>query len=373
MPAPSTPWCSLGALGFALLPLLVGVRRPGGRSRARRRTGAGRRVVAALGAWRRWSALTVVAALVVVFFVAGGPLGRPAHHDRRRAADRRAPSPRWHAALASTWKQVLTLQPPVGTSGTPARRDVHPGVRRRRRGGRARAARASSGRRRVGCARARSSPSSGRSCWARGRRRSLRCSPGTVLAVVLLPWAAWRSGGLRLRRVVVDDLLLVRRGRGRARSGRPLSWASSDRFVVRDEIVPPFDPRDYPSPLSAFREFVKKDADTPLFTVSGPAGGRARAARDDGPVRRRRLERRRRRLGRGVGGVPPRRRRDRDERPRRARRRCRSTIEDLQRRLAADRRSGDVVRRRRPDRGERSAVQRRHRRSGRSPTGSTRG
>ena len=48
----------------------------------------------------------------------------------------------------------------------------------------------------------RSSPSSARSCSARGPRRSRRSSTGTVLAVVLLPWAAWRSGALRARRVV---------------------------------------------------------------------------------------------------------------------------------------------------------------------------
>ena len=102
---------------------------------------------------------------------------------------------------------------------------------------------------------------------------------GVVLAVVLLPWAAWRAGLLRARRVVATGVLVaVAVGAGVV--GAPAVVGATDRLVVRDEIVPPFDPRDYPSPLSAFREFVKEDA--PLFTVSGlPDGARVRLATMD--------------------------------------------------------------------------------------------
>ena len=64
--------------------------------------------------------------------------------------------------------------------------------------------------------------------------------------------------------------------------GAPLVAGGTERLVVRDELVPPFDPRDYPSPLSAFREFVKEDADAVLFTVTGlPESARVRLATMD--------------------------------------------------------------------------------------------
>ena len=47
---------------------------------------------------------------------------------------------------------------------------------------------------------------------------------------------------------------------------------------MRDEIIPPFDPSAYPSPLSAFRRLVK-EKDTVVLTATGlPAGARLRLA-----------------------------------------------------------------------------------------------
>ena len=73
--------------------------------------------VALLGAARRWSAITVVAAVVVVFVLAGGALAAPS-----TTVAGVVPTPQTAVALArgaaSTWKQVLTLQPPVGSEGT---------------------------------------------------------------------------------------------------------------------------------------------------------------------------------------------------------------------------------------------------------------
>lgn len=49
------------------------------------------------------------------------------------------------------------------------------------------------------------------------------------------------------------------------------------RYVLRDVVIPPFDVREYPSPLQSFRGVVRDDADTPLFSVSGlPADARVR-------------------------------------------------------------------------------------------------
>ncbi|WP_426592497.1 transglutaminase-like domain-containing protein [Cellulomonas sp. McL0617] len=268
----------LSMLGVALLPLLSvygdqsGVPALAGGLVL----GAG---VAAVGAWRRWSALTVVAVLLVVFFVAGGPLAAP-----RTTKGGVVPTLDTGTALArgvaSTWKQVLTLQPPIGTSGTllvamyalafvGAAVAVAVTLRARRPA--------------VGASAAVVPIVAVVGAIVLGTRNP-SVSPtltGTVLAVVLLPWAAWRSGGLRVQRVVSTAMLLVVAAAA-GTFGAPAVVASSERFVVRDQIVPPFDPRDYPSPLSAFREFVKQDADTPLFTVSGlPAGARVRLATMD--------------------------------------------------------------------------------------------
>jgi hypothetical protein len=56
--------------------------------------------------------------------------------------------------------------------------------------------------------------------------------------------------------------------------------ASEPRDVVRSRIQQPFDPRNYPSPLSAFRSYLQPEtADTVLLSVDGlPAGARVRLA-----------------------------------------------------------------------------------------------
>jgi transglutaminase-like putative cysteine protease len=55
---------------------------------------------------------------------------------------------------------------------------------------------------------------------------------------------------------------------------------ATPRDVVREHVEQPFDPRAYPSPLSAFRSYLQPEtADTALLTVEGvPAGGRIRLA-----------------------------------------------------------------------------------------------
>ena len=73
--------------------------------------------VALVGAARRWSAIVVVAVVVVVFVLAGGALAAPT-----TTIAGVVPTPATVVDLArgaaSTWKQVLTLQPPVGSDGT---------------------------------------------------------------------------------------------------------------------------------------------------------------------------------------------------------------------------------------------------------------
>ncbi|MCU1636978.1 MAG: hypothetical protein JWQ68_2217, partial [Cryobacterium sp.] len=56
--------------------------------------------------------------------------------------------------------------------------------------------------------------------------------------------------------------------------------ASASRDVLRTRVQQPFDPRDYPSPLSEFRRYLQPGlADTALLQVEGlPSGGRLRIA-----------------------------------------------------------------------------------------------
>jgi transglutaminase-like putative cysteine protease len=65
--------------------------------------------------------------------------------------------------------------------------------------------------------------------------------------------------------------------------GPRLPFVPAERFDLRQQIVPPFDPRNEPSPLAAYRNYLKVGSrDEVLFTVSGlPAGARLRLAAMD--------------------------------------------------------------------------------------------
>ena len=102
---------------------------------------------------------------------------------------------------------------------------------------------------------------------------------GVAFAVVALVWLGWRrsaahanaDAAARLRRrkalgtgIVVTGAVLVG-----ALAGTALAPGQPDRFVLREEITPPFDPMEFPSPLAGFRAYTKDLAETPLFTVRG--------------------------------------------------------------------------------------------------------
>jgi hypothetical protein len=57
----------------------------------------------------------------------------------------------------------------------------------------------------------------------------------------------------------------------------PLVSAGDERRVLRNVVVPPFDPKDYVTPLASFRNYVKDKKDDPLFAVKGlPKDARVR-------------------------------------------------------------------------------------------------
>jgi transglutaminase-like putative cysteine protease len=104
---------------------------------------------------------------------------------------------------------------------------------------------------------------------------------GVVLVLGLGTWAAWRQGSLAPRRVVALALVAVVVAALGTTTG-PWVAEQRPRFVLRDEVVPPFDPSRQPSPLSAFRKFVKEWDETDLFTVRGlPEGAVVRLATMD--------------------------------------------------------------------------------------------
>ena len=122
---------------------------------------------------------------------------------------------------------------------------------------------------------------------------------GIALTVIAIAWATFRRDALRrsdTRKVAVNrpqgDAGTAQRARirrlGTAAAviaasvavtavAAPLVTASDDRKVLRNVVVPPFDPKDYITPLASFRNFVKDKKDDTLFVVKGlPRDGRVR-------------------------------------------------------------------------------------------------
>ncbi len=129
----------------------------------------------------------------------------------------------------------------------------------------------------------------------------LNVERGVSLTIVSIVWATFRRDALRQSSTKTVSANRVESDAGAARRGKlrrlgtaaavvvaavgitavasPLVTASDDRKVLRNTIVPPFDPRDYITPLASFRNFVKDEKDQTLFTVKGlPKDARVRLA-----------------------------------------------------------------------------------------------
>jgi len=81
-------------------------------------------------------------------------------------------------------------------------------------------------------------------------------------------------------RSVLAAALIIAIAAGGAVAATAFVPPASDREVLRSAIVQPFDPRDYPSPLSGFRRYHQDpNADATMLTVDGlPEGARIRIA-----------------------------------------------------------------------------------------------
>jgi transglutaminase-like putative cysteine protease len=107
---------------------------------------------------------------------------------------------------------------------------------------------------------------------------------GIAFAVLALVWLGWRRRDGKSLAVVGSGAMLRRKLLGTATivvvavvvgavAGAALAPPAQDRFVLRDQVQPPFEPLQYPSPLAGFRQYTKDLADSTLFTVTGLQSG----------------------------------------------------------------------------------------------------
>ncbi|MBO1752407.1 transglutaminase domain-containing protein [Actinotalea sp. BY-33] len=261
------------ALGLALLPLVPVYGWPAATPAILGGLLLGAAIAGAGARWR-WPALVTSAVSLVVYLLAGGALAAPTTTVLGVLPSLQTVV-QLLASIIRVWKEVLTLDPSLGASGTllaapyllalvGAITAVSAALRAGRRGG------AWAGLVPVAVL--------GLAVLLGTKDTVLPVAAGIAMAVLLLGWAAWRRGNLVPRRV----LALVSLGAVALASGAvagPVVAEQSPRFVLRDEMVPPFDPRDHPSPLAGFRRFVKDWDETALLTVRGlPEGTPVRLA-----------------------------------------------------------------------------------------------
>ena len=231
-------------------------------------------VVALVASRLGWSGVVTLAVGIVVYLVAGAALAVPASTVFAVVPTPAAVAPLL-GGVVTVWKQVLTLEPVLGSTGSVL---VAPYL-------------LAFGGAWGSVSIARRAPGRPAGSWAAvvapgvlaiavllGTEQTVQpVAAGVGLAVLLVGWVAWRRGSLVPRRVIS----LVVMGAVVAASGAlvgPL-LAQHPRVVLRDALVPPFDPQDHPSPLSGFRQFVKDWDKTDLMTVRGlPAGAPVRLA-----------------------------------------------------------------------------------------------
>jgi len=109
-------------------------------------------------------------------------------------------------------------------------------------------------------------------------------SRGVSFAVIALVWVGWRrqsiekiavssQGGLVRRKLVGTAVVVAAAVVLGVTAGALVAPTTFHRFVLRDQIQPPFDPLDYPSPLAGYRHYTKDAAKTVLFTATGLVSG----------------------------------------------------------------------------------------------------
>ena len=255
---------------------------------------------------RGWSSFVVVGLTLGVYLLFGGALAAPS-----TTVARVVPSLETLVSLVgglvAVWKEMLTLEPPIGPVDNLM---VAPFVLAL--GGTVLAgmlgtvaASSWTGWAAEGAARSRRAPAGSDGATRRAAAVSVLAAslvPGLVLvvailfgtveaplatvvglgmAVLLTPWIAWRLRSWHPRRVVTL-VVMAAVSVGSGLFVTPNVAGDAPRTVLRNEVVPPFDPNDHASPLAAWRRYVKDFPDTPLFRVEGlPEGTLVRLATMD--------------------------------------------------------------------------------------------
>jgi len=228
-------------------------------------------LVAALGAWRRWTTLTVLAAAMAAL-VLGSALGAP-----RTALLGIVPTPQTIGAVGSgivtSWKQVITVAPPLGASGAMLTAPYLLAL-----GATLIAVTISLRTRRPAWALPAPAVVLAVSILLGTVDEFLALPLGIVLAIAGLTWAMWRTGRLQRGRPLAVIILLAVGTTGATGVGL-LAPGDNPRLVLREIVDPPLDLHDYPSPLAGFRAYLKDHREDTILTVTGlPSGAPVRLA-----------------------------------------------------------------------------------------------
>lgn len=112
--------------------------------------------------------------------------------------------------------------------------------------------------------------------WATFRRDCLRRSTTRKVSVNRPQHDADTASRSRMRRLAAGAAVIAATV-GITAVVSPLISSGDERRVLRNVVVPPFDPKDYVTPLASFRNFVKDKKDDALFVVKGlPKDARVR-------------------------------------------------------------------------------------------------
>ena len=103
---------------------------------------------------------------------------------------------------------------------------------------------------------------------------------GITFAALALVWLGWRRGvgpgvtvksdrSLLRKKLVGTALVVAAAVAVGVIVGTAIAPLPDNRFVLREQVQPPFEPLVYPSPFAAFRKYTKTLEETKLFTVTG--------------------------------------------------------------------------------------------------------
>ncbi|WP_213815756.1 transglutaminase family protein [Glaciihabitans sp. dw_435] len=107
---------------------------------------------------------------------------------------------------------------------------------------------------------------------------------GIAFAAIALVWLGWRrrdaaglavggTGTVLRRKIIGAGIVIAAAVVVGAIVGSTVAPPAADRFVLRDQVQPPFEPLKYPAPLAGYRKYTKDLVDTTLFTVNGMQEG----------------------------------------------------------------------------------------------------